>query len=355
MKTQPSMTTVTPWQNILLVDVDAGTTGAVRTAGGMKIRTVQTIDHANLEMLQEPAHLVLVNVHCQDQGGLALVEQLNKRYPQAIVLAVARRRQVDTCLHAFRAGAADMIFEPISADALRGTVDRIVSQRSSRHRLVWRNQRLRVVCRQLNKARHEIGQQVDLLCNDLVKAYQNLAEQFSQTQTVAQNSDELTSALGDDLEIERLLRKTLELVLRKLGPMNAAIFLPDSEGNFSLGAYLNFDTNPDSVFVTMVAQTIVNKAALQASTVALPNDASLRECFGSDSTLLTGRTWLATPAIKDKDCVAVMVAFQPQHKTMPPATQKLFESVACLLAEKITRSIDIYNRMKFMDDDEGAA
>lgn len=348
MKTQPIITTATPWQNVLMVDVDAGTATAVRSAGGVKLRQVQTIDHANLEMLNDPASLVLVNVHCEDQGGVALIEQLGKRWPQAMILAVARRRQVDICLHAFRAGASDVIFEPMTADTLRTTVDRAGMQKSSRHRLVWRNQRLRVVCRQLNKARHEIGQQVDLLCHDLVKAYQDLAEQFSQTQT----SGELVNALGDDLEIERTLRKALELVLRKLGPMNAAIFLPDSENNFSLGAYLNFDTNPDSVFVSMVAQTVVSKAAMQCATISLPNDEAVREAFGSDSTLLTGRTWLATPAMRGNDCTAVIVAFQPQHKPLPQATQKLLESLAPLLAEKITRSINIYNRIKLVEDDD---
>lgn len=347
MKKQQMMTTVAPWQNVLMVDVDAGTVEAVRTAGGVKLRQVQTLEHATLEMLHDPASLVLVNVHCEDQGGLALIETLNQRWPQSLILAVARRRQVEVCLQAFRAGASDVVFEPLSTESLSTTVARIGSQKSSRHKLVWRNQRLRVVCRQLNKARHEIGQQVDLLCHDLVKAYQDLADQFNQAKT----SDELADALGDDLEIERLLRKTLELVLKKLGPMNAAIFLPDSERNFSLGAYLNFDTNPDSIFVGMVSQTVIQKAALQCSSLLLPNDESLREAFGSDATLLTGRTWLATPAMRDKECVAVLVAFQPQHKPLSPNTQKLFESVAVLLAEKITKSIDIYNRLKYIDDD----
>ncbi len=349
MKTQPIIATIAPWQNILLVDVDAGTADAVRHAGGMRIRTAATLEQATLEMQRDPAGLVLVNVHTQDHGGYELIESFNRRWPHSLVLAVARRRQVDICLQAFRAGAADVVFEPINSESLRSAVTRADTQRNTRHRLVWRNQRLRTVCRQLNKARHEISQQVDLLCNDLVKAYQELASQFNE----AQSAGELEKALGDDLEIERLLRRTLELVLKKLGPMNAAVFLPDSEGNYSLGAYLNFDTNPDSIFVSMVAQTIVTRAAERHATVSFPADDALSKAFGDDARLLLGRTWLATPAIKENDCVAVLVAFHPQHKPLPQNTQHLFETLAALLAQRISNSINVYNRMKFTDEDSG--
>ena len=87
------------------------------------------------------------------------------------------------------------------------------------------DQRLRTVCRQLNKARHEISQQVNLLCHDLVKAYQELAEQLNQTQVTG----DFASSIGEEVEIETLMRRTMEWVLKKLGPVNAAVFLPDSE------------------------------------------------------------------------------------------------------------------------------
>jgi len=41
--------------------------------------------------------------------------------------------------------------------------------------------------------------------------------------------------------------------------VNAAVFLPDSERNYTLGAYLNFDTNADAVLTDLIAQTVVRR------------------------------------------------------------------------------------------------
>src|SRR5690242_10652412 len=62
-------------------------------------------------------------------------------------------------------------------------------------RLRKRNVRLRLVCRRLNQARHEISQQVDLLCNDLVRAYQEMAQQLN----LAQTASEFAQALSGEL------------------------------------------------------------------------------------------------------------------------------------------------------------
>ena len=40
--------------------------------------------------------------------------------------------------------------------------------------------RLKTICRELNTARHEITEQVDILSKDLVDAYQNMADQVSE-------------------------------------------------------------------------------------------------------------------------------------------------------------------------------
>ncbi len=199
---------------------------------------------------------------------------------------------------------------------------------------------MRNVCRQLNKARHEISQQVNLLCHDLVKAYQDLAHQLNTTQTAS----EFQVALGQEVEIEPLLRRTMEWILDRLGPVNAAIFLPDSEKNYTLGAYLNFDTNADSVLVEVIGQTLVPLASQGSSMVQVHTDQQSQELFAEDARLLLGRSWMACPAYFRNECLGVLVVFRGQDTPPEETWATVIESVCPVLAENIARAVRIHQR-----------
>ena len=62
------------------------------------------------------------------------------------------------------------------------------------------------------------------------------------------------------LDVEGVLRRTMEWILRKLGPLNAAIYLPAGESQFSLGAYLNLDTQADGPLIEAIGRTVVSQA-----------------------------------------------------------------------------------------------
>src|SRR5436190_2037010 len=101
-------------------------------------------------------------------------------------------------------GAGNLLV--VDADSRMLDLVRRAARRLEDARRLQRHERLRVVCRRLNKARHEISQQVDLLCNDLVRAYQEMAQQLN----VAQNAAEFAQALQGELDVEGVLRKTME-------------------------------------------------------------------------------------------------------------------------------------------------
>ena len=124
---------------------------------------------------------------------------------------------------------------------------------------------------------HEISQQVDLLCNDLVRAYQDMAQQLNMTQTAA----EYGQTLANELDVEGVLRRTMEWVLRKLGPVNAAIYVPSNDHYFALGAYLNLDTQADAQLIDTMAKTVVEQVR-GGQGLWVEEDRVLDELFGED-------------------------------------------------------------------------
>jgi DNA-binding response OmpR family regulator len=344
--------TNTSLQEVLVIDSDAKTTELIRAGArerGLQVRAAASIEQATLEMRAHPADLVVVNLQMGDNQGVELLVRVRELFPRVEAVALTRARNPDLCLQAWRAGAHDLLLGKIDAAEVQACLSRACQRRQQRDQAHARNQRLRGVCRSLNKARHEISQQVNLLCHDLVRAYQELAEQLNQTQV----SGEFAAMIGQEVEIESLMRHTMEWLLKKLGPVNAAVYLPDSEKNYTLGAYLNFDTGADSMLVDVVAQTVIRQATESSTALLLETDGQIKDLFGNESSMLAGRSWLGCGAYYQQECLAGIVVFRGQNDPLDPTWPALIESIAPVLAEKIARSIRVYQRGLPQSDESG--
>ena len=332
-----------PLQDVLIVDADPRTYEAFRhnvSEKSVTFRTAASIDQASLELKRKPADLLIVNVQIQDNAGVQFLARVKAQFPRIETVAVSRSNQSELCLNVFRAGVTDMLVGSVDAVAVQACLARLAERRLVKDKLHNRNVRLRAVCRQLNKARHEISQQVNLLCHDLVKAYQELAEQLNQTQVTG----EFAGILGEEVEIEAMMRQTMEWILKRFGPVNAAVFLPDSERNYTLAAYLNYDTNADSMLIDVLGETIIPHAAEGITPMTLEEDHQITDLFGQDASLLLGRSWLGCGAYYQKECLAVLAVFRNQGDPIDPTWAPIIEAIAPLLAEQIARSIRVYQR-----------
>jgi DNA-binding NarL/FixJ family response regulator len=356
--------------NVLVVDADASLGELVRQgakavgvglagAGGggvgtHRVRAAPTAGAALLEMQRSPADVVLVNLQVDDNGGLDLIRTCKRRWPRAQVVAVSRVRRSEVCLDAWRAGAADMLLAPVGLADVQRALGAVAAKGRDQEKLAQRNERLRTVCRRLNKARHEIKQQVDLLCNDLVRAYQDMAQQLNFTQLAA----DYAQFVRGEIEVEGLLRRTMEWVLRKLGPVNAAVYLPNGQDYFALGAYLNLDTQADAALIDALGKTVVQQAREGTGLLSLDTDRAIDELFGDDAALLRGRAWLAAGCQTARECLAVLVVFKRQAgQGEAPAsdaeTRGLIEAIAPLFADRIEQALGLYHRLRPFQDDDG--
>ena len=339
---------------VLVVDADQGTGELVRkgisTLGG-RVRVAASVDQARAEMKSKPADVLVVNLQINDNAGLELIRSLRAKYPRTQSIALSRVKKSEACLEALRAGAADMLIAPFHASDIERSVGQLVGKRSQVDQLVRRNQRLRTVCKQLNRARHDISRQVDLLCNDLVRAYQEMAQQLNLTQMTVDYSH----TVGNEIEVEGLLRKTMEWVLQKLGPINAAVYLSDADHRFALGAYLNLDTQADAELINAIGETIVKESDGSSHALAVDDDGKIDEHFGEQGERLKGRAWLSAPCYtttaSKKECLAVLVLFRSHGDcshgvaAFDPSIRLMIEGIAPVLGEKIEQALELYHRM----------
>lgn len=291
---------------------------------------------------QSSFDVVLVESELSDGPGLALVEDLASRTPGIATIVLARGPSLDDAVAAMRAGAVD--FLPASA-GVHEVITRVraAGQRArliqGRERLL---ERLKHTCSTLDTARVEVSKQVSSLCNDLVDAYRELSEQMTQV-TIA---GEFSAQIRQELDIESLLRSSLEYLLTKTGPTNGAVFLPSQSRDFSLGAYVNYDCPKETadVLLESLANTAAPRLEHEERVLLLESDDDVRDLLGEHAHWLEGNHVLAFACRHDQDCHAVILLFREHSRPYPESLLPTLRTIGDAFARQLARVMHVQHR-----------
>ncbi len=277
-------------------------------------------------------------------GGASTIERLRALRPAIVCVLVSEAPDVGAAVRAMQCGAADLIPVGISSaelvDRLDGALARARTLRDQQAAGARRCERLRRLCRTLNSSRRELMGQVASLCGDLNKAYAEMADQL----TVGSVASEFNALVRQELDLESLLRTALEFLLPRTGPTNAAVFLPSSSGDFSLGAYVNYDRPRDTAEVLFdhLAATLAPALEHEREVVRLSPE-MLVERLGEDD-WLDAQEVLGMACRHEGECLAVLVLFRDRRQPFDPALMTLLASLRELLGRQLARVIQTHHR-----------
>lgn len=275
-------------------------------------------------------------------SAIGLIECWAERGDGPVPILMADHIALDDALVAMRAGAADLIATTIGMDELRERLARSIEKAAVTRRQSDRIERLRRLCKKLNDARQQVSRQVGALCSDLATAYDDLAGQLDRVSLAS----EFRSVIRGELEIEELLRVAMEYVLAKVGPTNAAAYLPDTAGDFSLGAYVNYDRPRETaeVLFDRLADVLACRFEHDRDVVQMCNDAELEDRLGDESHWLDGQTLLAVPCVHDGECLAVVTLFRDERSQFPEDLLPTLRVISDVFAEQLARVIHVHHR-----------
>ncbi len=298
--------------------------------------------------------LVMIEADLPDGSGLALARRMRRTDGKIHTIVMTAQPSVQRAIDVIRLGAADLLLKPLDLDEVRQRVDRAVGRLRADRKQRRRVKRLRRMCKQLNQARDEIAHQVDILCNDLVIAYQDLAQQV---QLLAQTS-EYGALIRQELDLETLLRRTLEYLLQKAGPTNGAIFLPASTDpdEYSLGGYVNYECTSESAEILLqhLADVLAPKMVEHQWPVHITDHTTLTQWLGDDFSYLADSHVLAFPCRHEDDTLAVVVLFRHNSQEFNGSLIQACTSIAPILAQSLARVVSIHHRIvSDGDEDQG--
>lgn len=286
-------------------------------------------------------HTFDVFVLSMDVVSSGLCEAIRRLQPHASMVMVASEASVSDVTRAMRAGAMDVLIGPPSAEEIEDRV-REAGVRSrdgvDRER---RSDKLRGLSRRIGDIREQLLQAIEV-------HEQSSKKTCTPDATETEMAIEFATLLREELDVEELLRTSLEFVLHKTGPTNAALFLAGSNNDFGLGAYVHYDLPRQDV--EPMLQRLADEAcpAISESEDVLRFEDSkefIAQC-NLDPDVATNQQMIAVPCHHDGECLAVLVLFRDESKVFDEQLATVLDILRQVFAEQLGRVIAVHNRMQ---------
>ncbi|MGF1633941.1 MAG: response regulator [Phycisphaerae bacterium] len=330
----PKQTTRRVTYSILVIDDEPDVRELVCDVVGRRpdcrINQAATLAEARQRLSEEPTDLVLVDVNLPDGNGMDILDELAENQPEAQAIVITGRPSVEQILGAFRSGFIDYLPKPFDAEHLNERVDRGLSRQRAEVQTGKRIHRLRDAVRRLNQARRVVGKKVDLLCNDLVGAYGELAKQVEHTRT----QDAFASLMDKAVDLEQLLCHAMDWLLKAMGHANIAVFLAGEDEPFELGAYMKYTIPGNQALTEALSGGMVTKAARDGFVHLTGGDVT-PHLTDAELKYLRHQTILAADSSYLGESLAVVVLFRDVAVPFTPEHAEMLKAIAPILATSL--------------------
>lgn len=334
-----------PALSVLIVTDNPLVVARVRRAAGRGALCVlaRTYDEALSITGEAPGDLAVIDADALGDATLELAERLAAHGPSVALTArrpttrLARRARASGCRSVFAHGLRVLEIRARllrAADQAGGPAARTRGRRGLRS--------LDRLCRRDRAPRTDTARQQPPDCTDLVHATTECMANMNQVTT----ANEFTSLIRHELDIEQLLRSTLEFVLARSGPTNAAVFLPTTSGDYSLGAYVNYDCPKETVDILLdhIANTVAPKFEPSEKLVHLTTDESLRRFVGEDAAWLGDSGVVGMSCRHEGEVLAIVMLFRDRASPFGPLLLDQLRMIGEVFAAQLARVIHIHHR-----------
>lgn len=337
-----------PRKRIRVLCVDADPSSRTRIAeilGGRPVSLHSVADaKAARSALKTREYDVLLVDAGKHADGFALAHEVSRAKARTRAIVLCNRPTVALSIRAMRAGAIDILRKPIDADELADRIAAAAEQAETLRAQARRIERLTRICKRLKDSKREVAEQVGVLCNDLANAYQELADHMGPPSVTT----EFANRIRAELDIETILRMTLEFVLKHAGSTNAAIFLPTGHSDYSLGAYVNYDLPKDAADVLLdhLADRLPTHFEHDERICHFTEGHHFEAVMDEPIDWLDHSTVIVASCHARSECLGVVALFRDQQRPFPTELLATLESVREIFADQLARVVRIHNRHK---------
>ncbi len=284
--------------------------------------------------------------------------QMHRVAPAVKILMAGDAPAAGRLLEAVRIGVTDWIDCQAADNDIHARLEAAVEQCRAERRRDERVARLKGICRKLSVNRSEFTKHLDSLALGMNQAMNDAQERVDEAALVG----EFRGLISQELDVEDLLRTSLQYLLTKTGATNAAVFLPGSMATqFGLGAYVHYDCPRASAqpLLSSLAETVCPKLALTQDIVRFTDTAQFVESLGISASVLDESELVAWPAHHGEECMGVFFLFRSKSEPFRDELAGLIDALRPVFAAQMAKIVRVHHRSAFTwpvmqaDDDQG--
>lgn len=323
--------------HVLADDPSTQTVSALLGACDLSFSASEDQNDVHSHLISNIFDVVILSLSAVASG---LCEAIRRLQPHASVVMVSEEASVSDVTDAMRVGATDVLIGPPSAEEIEGRIREAGIRSRDSVESARRSERLEGLSRRIGDTRQELLKAIEM--------YEFTSEGIA---TPSLDDDEMANEfraiVHQELDVEELLRLSLEFLLHKTGPTNAALFLSGSNNAYGLGAYVHYDL--PRADVEPMLQRLADDAcpAISESEDVLRFEDSnefIAQCNLGDD-VATNQQMIAVPCHHDGECLAVLVLFRDESKVFDEPLATVLDILRRIFAEQLGRVISIHNRL----------
>jgi hypothetical protein len=208
----------------------------------------------------------------------------------------------------------------------------------------------------MNEERRRIEEENDTLNDKLAHAHCDTQKKMQQVAIGA----EFQTLVSQELEIESMLRTALGYTLTRIGAMNAAVYLREGTMDWGIGAYINYDRQPEQFqsLIDTMGPVVCPGLSLEKQIKHIKNGESFANAAGLDPLDFSGSEVVSLGCFSDNRCMAVIVLFRDESRPFDSEAITTLETIRAIFGQQLGTILKIHRRAEShwpsesLDDDD---
>ena len=330
---------------ILLIGEANEQTTAIRASievAGHVVVHAGTIKAAEIALEKTAFGLIVVDCDSRESVVKSISEFTSLLSPKTPTIGYTTSRSQTFVMEVMRNGAVDVLCLPRDLTVVKDRVESTLSKNHNAKLEERRNKDVRRLYEEAHMAHGEAVEEIENLNHALANGQ---CDQEQQIRLVAMSA-EFQTLVSQELEVESMLRTSLEYLLHRLGPTNAAVYIREGDIGWGVGAYINYDRQGEnfSEFLQTLGEQSCSLIAQEKSLRFFTDGVSFTSWIDTEDLDFDGSEVVAVGCFDGDRCMAVIVFFRSDSKRFNSESVKIIESLSPIFGSQLGKILKIHRR-----------
>ena len=311
---------------------------------GYVCETTDSVDLAYSLVSQVEPDILAIASDGGNDAAWRFIQEVQESTPCVRAIVYGGAPNPDDVVEAIRSGASDWITLPTDHTRIPERMEQLMARVRAHRGREERLEELAKNCKQLSEARDEMSEQVDVLCSDLASAYRSMRSQM----TDVAMSSEFKTLVSQELDVEDMLRTSLEYILKRIGPTNAVVYLKEGDEQYGVGAYVNYQWQDEDLMPMLceLGDVVCKPMSNEHDLIRFEDTSEFANTAGGLMKMIEGADVSAFSCHRGEECLAVFVLFRDAEVGFDDQHAATLDVLRSIIAEQLSQIVRIHKRSR---------